>query len=245
MQKMQAAAVALRAGAWYDTRRRVGRHMLEIIYEDAQLAVCVKPVGTAAQGEAPNAMPQQLAAQLGCTEIFPVHRLDQIVGGVMVYAKTQLAAAALSQQLQTGAFKKEYLAVLRGVPEQEEDTLCDVLYHDCVKNKTFVVKKKRPGARQARLAYALCQSVPDGADVLSLVRVQLFTGRTHQIRAQFASRKLPLLGDGKYGGGDNRCSCALWSYRLRFRHPQAGREMAFVHLPPDAFPWNLFSKEGL
>ncbi len=219
--------------------------MLEIVYDDAHIAVCVKPVGTSAQAEAPGAMPQLLRAQLGCEAVFPVHRLDQIVGGVMVYAKTQPAAAALSRQVQAGGLQKEYLAVLRGAPERQADTLCDLLYHDRTKNKTYVVTRKRAGAREARLAYTLVQRVPDGAGGLSLVRVQLFTGRTHQIRAQFASRKLPLLGDGKYGGGDNRCACALWSYRLRFSHPISGAEMTFTRLPPDSFPWNLFLTEGL
>ena len=114
-----------------------------------------------------------------------------------------------------------------------------------MKNKTFVVKKQRPGAREARLGYTRCQCVCDGANVLSLVRVRLYTGRTHQIRAQFASRKLPLLGDGKYGGGDNRCACALWSYRLRFSHPKSGADMTFAKLPPEGFPWRLFSMEDI
>ena len=135
--------------------------------------------------------------------------------------------------------------MLRGAPEKREDTLCDVLYHDRVKNKTFVVRKQRPGAREARLGYTRCQCVCDGANVLSLVRVRLYTGRTHQIRAQFASRKLPLLGDGKYGGGDNRCACALWSYRLRFSHPKSGADMTFAKLPPEGFPWRLFSMEDI
>lgn len=219
--------------------------MLEILYADAQLVVCVKPAGTAAQGDAPAAMPKLLRAQLGCREIFPVHRLDQIVGGVMVYAKTQQAAAALSEQMQSGAFQKAYLAVLRGTPAEPSGALRDLLYHDRVKNKTFVVKTQRNGAREALLSYRLCQCVPDGARTLSLVRVQLHTGRTHQIRAQFAARKLPLLGDGKYGGGDNRCTCALWSYRLSLRHPESGAAMTFSRLPPDGFPWRLFSVEGL
>ena len=130
--------------------------MLEIVYDDAHIAVCVKPVGTSAQAEAPGAMPQLLRAQLGCEAVFPVHRLDQIVGGVMVYAKTQPAAAALSRQVQAGGLQKEYLAVLRGAPERQADTLCDLLYHDRTKNKTYVVTRKRAGAREARLASRSC-----------------------------------------------------------------------------------------
>ncbi len=186
--------------------------MLEIVYDDAHIAVCVKPVGTSAQAEVPGAMPQLLRAQLGCEAVFPVHRLDQIVGGVMVYAKTQPAAAALSRQVQAGG------------PERQADTLCDLLYHDRTKNKTYVVTRKRAGAREARLAYTLVQRVPDGADGLSLVRVQLFTGRTHQIRAQMSHAGWPLLGDGKYGSerfnrGYGEKGQALYSYKLKFDFP--------------------------
>lgn len=214
--------------------------MVEILYSDASIVVCIKPVGVASQTEQASAMPQLLSQQLGCETIYPVHRLDQVVGGVMVYAKTAQAAAELTRQLQQHTFQKEYLAVLRGEPQAQQDTLCDLLYHDRTKNKTFVVSRKRNGAREARLSYTCLQRAADSDGVYTLVRVQLHTGRTHQIRAQFASRKLPLLGDGKYGGGDNRCTCALWSYRLAFSHPLTKKQLTFAALPPESFAWQKF-----
>ncbi|MBQ5749219.1 MAG: RluA family pseudouridine synthase [Oscillospiraceae bacterium] len=211
--------------------------MAEILYEDAQIAVCVKPVGILSQGETPNAMPVILSQQLGCS-VFPVHRLDQAVGGVMVYAKTQKAAAALSSSMQKGDFHKEYCAVLQGVPQEHTATLEDLLFFDRSKNKSFVVKRKRASVKEASLSYEVLQSMQS----LTLVRVRLHTGRTHQIRVQFASRKLPLLGDGKYGSADNRCTVSLWSARLSFPHPASGKTLEFSAPPPSQFPWEIFEK---
>lgn len=215
--------------------------MVKILYEDAQLAVCLKPVSVSSQ-DAPDGLPNLLRKQLHCAEIFPVHRLDQIVSGVMVYAKTADAAMQLSRQMQQGVFQKEYLAVCRGKMEQTAAELSDFLFHDRAKNKTFAVKSGRKGAKAARLSYRVCGEAADGEAALSLLRIKLYTGRTHQIRAQLASRKHPLLGDGKYGGGDNRCSCALFSCRLTFRHPVTGETMTFRHEKPTDFPWNLFQE---
>ena len=175
--------------------------MIGILKETDRLVVCVKPVGAASQGEDPKAMPQLIAAQLGCT-VYPVHRLDQAVGGVMVYAKTAQEAARLTQAMGQGGMQKTYLAVLTHCPPERAGVLEDLLYHDRMKNKTYVVKRPRGGVKQARLRYEILSE----RDGLSLARVQLETGRTHQIRVQFASRGCPLLGDGKYGGSDNRCS---------------------------------------
>ena len=199
--------------------------MIEILKETARYLVCVKPIGTAAQGTQQEAMPQLLSAQLGCG-IFPVHRLDQTVGGVMVYAKTAQEAARLTQ--------KTYLAVLTGCPAERAGTLEDLLFHDRAKNKTYVVRRPRGGVKQARLHYEILAK----QDGLSLARIRLETGRTHQIRVQFASRGLPLLGDGKYGSRDNRCACALWSYRLSF--PDGKGEAVFEAQPPARFPWTVF-----
>lgn len=206
--------------------------MPEILYQTAQAVVCVKPVGAAAQAGGPQSMPQLLAEQLRC-EVFPVHRLDQAVGGVMVYAKTQAEAARLTAELGRGTIEKTYLAVVCGDVPQESGTLEDLLFHDRTRNKTYVVGRKRAGVKQARLHYErLC-----AREGLSLVRVQLETGRTHQIRVQFASRGLPLLGDGKYGSRDKRCTCALWSYRLGLPFG------TFAALPPQGFPWAVFAGE--
>ena len=209
--------------------------MIGILKETDRLVICVKPVGAASQGEGPKAMPQLLAAQLGCA-VYPVHRLDQAVGGVMVYAKTPQEAARLTQQMGQGGMQKTYLAVLTHCPPERAGVLEDLLYHDRMKNKTYVVKRLRGGVKQAWLRYEIVSE----RDGLSLARVQLETGRTHQIRVHFASRGCPLLGDGKYGGSDNRCTCALWSYRLTLRLP-GGKAETFTADPPERFPWTEFA----
>lgn len=214
--------------------------MPEILYADAAVAVVVKPAGVLSQGDAEDAMPVLLQKRLGGA-IFPVHRLDQPTGGVMVYARTQDAAAKLSAQMQSEAFGKEYLAVLDGTPEPAEGELHDLLFFDRQKGKSYAVRRKRAGVKDARLNYrALAQ-----AEGLTLVRVRLYTGRTHQIRVQFSSRGWPLTGDGKYGSRNNRCAPALWSAELHFAHPVTGETLTFRSQPPEAYPWTLFSPDSL
>lgn len=214
--------------------------MPEILYADAAVAVVVKPAGVLSQGDAENAMPALLQKRLGGA-IFPVHRLDQPTGGVMVYARTQDAAAKLSAQMQSEAFGKEYLAVLDGTPEPAEGELHDLLFFDRQKGKSYAVRRKRAGVKDARLAYRVLAQ----AEGLTLVRVRLFTGRTHQIRVQFSSRGWPLTGDGKYGSRNNRCAPALWSAELHFAHPVTGETLTFRSQPPEAYPWTLFSPDSL
>ena len=214
--------------------------MPEILYADAAVAVVVKPAGVLSQGDAEDAMPVLLQKQLGGT-IFPVHRLDQPTGGVMVYARTQDAAAKLSAQMQSEAFGKEYLAVLDGAPEPAEGELHDLLFFDRQKGKSYAVRRKRAGVKDARLAYRVLAQ----AEGLTLVRVRLFTSRTHQIRVQFSSRGWPLTGDGKYGSRNNRCAPALWSAELHFAHPVTGETLIFRSQPPEAYPWTLFSPDSL
>lgn len=214
--------------------------MPEILYADAAVAVVVKPAGVLSQGDAEDAMPALLQKRLGGA-IFPVHRLDQPTGGVMVYARTQDAAAKLSAQMQSEAFGKEYLAVLDGVPEPEEGELHDLLFFDRQKGKSYAVRRKRAGVKDARLAYRVLAQ----AEGLTLVRVRLYTGRTHQIRVQFSSRGWPLTGDGKYGSRNNRCAPALWSAELHFAHPVTGETLIFRSQPPEAYPWTLFSPDSL
>ena len=214
--------------------------MPEILYADAAVAVVVKPAGVLSQGDAEDAMPALLQKQLGGA-IFPVHRLDQPTGGVMVYARTQDAAAKLSAQMQSEAFGKEYLAVLDGTPEPEEGELHDLLFFDRQKGKSYAVRRKRAGVKDARLAYRVLAQ----AEGLTLVRVRLYTGRTHQIRVQFSSRGWPLTGDGKYGSRNNRCAPALWSAELHFAHPVTGETLTFRSQPPEAYPWTLFSPDSL
>lgn len=152
----------------------------------------------------------------------------------MVYAKTAQEAARLTQAMGQGQMQKTYLAVLTGCPAERAGTLEDLLFHDRAKNKTYVVRRQRGGVKQARLHYEILAE----QDGLSLARIRLETGRTHQIRVQFASRGLPLLGDGKYGSRCGRCTCALWSYRLSF--PDGKGEAAFEAQPPARFPWTVF-----
>ena len=209
--------------------------MIEILEQTPQLVVCIKPVGVRAQGEAEADLPALLKRQLGC-DIYPVHRLDQAVGGVMVFAKTAPAAAKLSQAMAEGTLQKEYLAVLERSPERAEGELSDLLFHDRTKNKTYVVSRQRKGVKEAKLAYR----VLDVQNGLCLVRIRLYTGRTHQIRVQFASRGMPLVGDGKYGSRKNAASPALWSYALTL--PMGGAIARIRALPETAGVWAPFEQ---
>ena len=178
---------------------------MEILYSDKALAVCVKPVGLDSEQAVPAALIQVLGG-----EIFPIHRLDKNVGGVMVYARTRQAAAALSRAIQEGSMVKEYVALVHGTPPETGDWE-DLLFKDSAKNKVFVVKKERKGVKKARLEYRVLTSGPD-----SLVRIRLHTGRSHQIRVQFASRGYPLAGDHKYGARDDLSAPMLFSCRVSF-----------------------------
>lgn len=206
--------------------------MIHILYQDKELAVCRKPAGLLSQDGPGDTLPSLLRGQLG-GEIFPVHRLDREAGGVMVFARTSRAAGALSGAISRGEFRKEYLCIARGRPEAEEGSYRDLLLHDKSRNKSFVVQRARGGVKEALLDYRLLAE----RDGLALVLVRLHTGRTHQIRVQFASRGMPLAGDGKYGGGGG--GMALWSWALAFRHP-GGKMMDFRALP-EGGAWDGFA----
>ncbi|MBR5313999.1 MAG: RluA family pseudouridine synthase, partial [Clostridia bacterium] len=214
---------------------------IKILYTDNHITVCVKPPLILSQQDAKGS-PDMLKALFEQTGIEhkPVHRLDFGVGGVMVYAKTDVAAAKLSQAIQNKTFQKEYLAVTCGKPENTEGVYKDLLFKDSSKNKSFVVDKIRKGVKEASLEYkTLGEATDEKAGVLSLVWIKLHTGRTHQIRVQFASRKNALYGDGKYGSRISDKRTALWSYRLTFPHPITKKEFSFCEKPENCFPWEL------
>ena len=207
---------------------------LNILYQDSSLVLCIKPVGVESEGEG---MPRLLERQLGGS-VFCVHRLDQAVGGLMVYARTRQAAAALSAAVARREMEKEYLCVVPGGPEPARGVMKDLLYRDAAKNKSFVVRRPRRGVKEAELAYALLERGPE----CSLVRVALHTGRSHQIRVQFASRAMPLLGDGKYGSRV-KGELALFSCALGFPHPVTGQRMEFFDKPRGA-PWDRVEEDA-
>ena len=214
--------------------------MIKILYKDETLAVAVKPAGVLSQPDrtGEDSMVTLLKTQLG-REVFPVHRLDRAVGGLMIFAMTKAAAGKLSALVTSDAFEKEYTAVIHGVPAEDKGELLDFLYHDSRKNLTSVVPSSHKEAKEARLAYTLLAKDMEGE--FSLIRVRLYTGRTHQIRVQFASRSMPLAGDGKYGARD-RMGLALWSSRLSFRHPVRKKTMTFEASPDGSVtPWDRFS----
>ena len=201
--------------------------MTEIIYFDRDVCVCVKPRGVLSEGEGQSEMPFLLGEALAekgiKTTVYPVHRLDKDTEGLMVYALSKTSAAELSRQIQSGELRKEYIAELCGVPAEGEGELCDLLFFDRKRGRSYVVDRERKGVRSARLGYTLISS--DGK--YSTVRVKLYTGRTHQIRVQFASRGMPLRGDRRYGASADSGDFSLRSCYLSFKHPRTGDVMKF------------------
>jgi 23S rRNA pseudouridine1911/1915/1917 synthase len=208
---------------------------MEMIYCDKDIVVCVKPPRVLSTDE-PGGMPDLVREALGepNADVRTVHRLDRVVSGLMVLARNAAAASELSRQIREGEFDKSYLAVLHGVPEEPEALLRDLLLRDKRERKTYVVTEPAKGVQEALLRYQLICA----ADGLSKVSIELLTGRTHQIRAQFSSRGLPLVGDRKYSTLEDDCEIALWSWKLSFNHPKTGVPMAFELEPPQDYPWN-------
>ncbi len=214
---------------------------MEILYQDKYIAVCLKPAGVVSQstdcGKDMIAMLNEIFEKNGeKAKAYPVHRLDRETAGLMVYAKSSESAAKLSSQAEQNKIEKRYYAVAQGAIEEKSGVMKDMLFRDKQKNKTYTVKRMRKGVRDASLEY----KVIDENEGLSLFDIFLHTGRTHQIRVQLASRKMPLYGDGKYGGGSGKL--ALFAYSLSFVHPKTNEKLTFNATPDTTeFPWSIFN----
>jgi 23S rRNA pseudouridine1911/1915/1917 synthase len=207
---------------------------LEILYADPDILVCIKPARVLSTDE-PGGLPSLVRTALGNekADVRTVHRLDRVVSGVMVLARNAKAASELSRQIREDVFEKEYLAVVHGNPEKDRDTLTDLLYRDKARRMTMVASAPAKGVQEAILDYA----VMNRTEEMSRVKVMLKTGRTHQIRVQFASRNMPLVGERKYCTLEDPCEIALWSHRIAFTHPITGKRVEFSKEPPEIYPW--------
>ena len=212
---------------------------MEILYQDANILVCIKPARVLSTDE-PGGLPGLVREALGDpkADVRTVHRLDRVVSGVMVLARSANAASELSRQIREDQFRKEYLAVVHGRPENPEGTLHDLLARDKARRMTFVAEAPGKGVQEAALSYR----VLGYANGMSLVRVRLHTGRTHQIRVQFSSRGMPLVGERKYAVWNDPCELALWSAKIGFYHPGTGEWVEFSKEPPAVFPWTEFER---
>lgn len=212
---------------------------MEILYQDANILVCIKPARVLSTDE-PGGLPGLVREALGDSkaDVRTVHRLDRVVSGVMVLARSANAASELSRQIREDQFRKEYLAVVHGRPENPEGTLHDLLARDKARRMTFVAEAPGKGVQEAALSYRVLEY----ANGMSLVRVRLHTGRTHQIRVQFSSRGMPLVGERKYAVWNDPCELALWSAKIGFYHPGTGEWVEFSKEPPAVFPWTEFGK---
>lgn len=213
---------------------------MKIIEKDEDIIICIKPAGVLSTDE-PGGMPELIRNALKRPEmdVRSVHRLDRVASGLMVYAGNKEAASEIGKQIMSGAFRKEYLAVIHGMPKEKTGRYEDFLERNAEERKTYTAKTEKKTTRKAILEYAVIQEKGD----LSLVKIRLITGRTHQIRAQFSSRGMPLVGDRKYGAGDEECPVALWSCSLEFLHPATGKKVSFAAQPPNSYPWTEFDME--
>ena len=212
--------------------------MIPILYKDEYFCICEKPPGIVS--ETPG-LPELVSSRIG-TRLYPVHRLDQGTGGVCVMAFSSQACNAAMRLFQSGNICKQYLAVVSGSPGSDSGTYTDLLFHDQKGNKTYVVNSHRKGVRDAVCDWKLVSSASwYDHPVLSLIRVELHSGRTHQIRVQFSHRGLPLVGDRKYGSRVPAEYPSLWAESISFKHPYIkGKIISARSSPPDRFPWNLF-----
>ena len=216
---------------------------VKVLYEDNHIIVAIKPAGVLSQSDGSNAPDMLTILKAYIKEKYQkpgevylglVHRLDRPVGGIMVYARNEKAASRLSDELDTANFKKYYQAVLKGELSDDSGDLTDYLLKDGRTNITKVVTKDTKGAKKAKLFYELLDEFETNEGILSYVLIELFTGRHHQIRAQFASRKAPVYGDTKYDPsykGKKMKQIALFATRLEFDHPATGDHLVFKREP--------------
>lgn len=226
---------------------------MKIIHQTAEYVVVCKAAGEDSEHD----LPEMLAEQNGdrATDYYVVHRLDQAVAGLLVLARNRVTAAELSRQLTENRLRKTYLCVVPGVPAPARGEMQDLLYQDKMKRKMFPVKRKRAGMKEASLRYHVLETklmnttvtsskqedtAAVSASQLTLVEVELQTGRFHQIRCQFAARKLPLVGDGKYGSRVRSPHLALFCRQLSFYDAKEKKECSFTAAPPAEFPWEIF-----
>lgn len=221
---------------------------IPILHEDNHLLVVVKPPNLLSQGDSTGdpdlltLMKEYIRDKYnkpGNVYLGLVHRLDRPVGGVMVFAKTSKAASRLAEQIEAGDFERSYLAIVEGHPHSTKGTLRDYLLKDSKTNVVKVVKPGLAGAKEATLDY----EVLDMSSNLSLVRIRLRTGRSHQIRVQMAELGHPLLGDQRYGPRSNeRQQIALWAERIAINHPTSKERLEFREQPPTTKPWTEFRR---
>lgn len=212
--------------------------MTEILFSDEYITICKKEAGQLSEdSDSPQSLPNILRNETG-HDIYTLHRLDKPVGGVIIYANTKAAASKFTALITSeNGITKRYLTVCDGVLTDNEGEMRDLLFHDRQRNKTFCVKRMRKGVKEAILKY----KVIDVNENKSLLEIELITGRTHQIRAQLASRKIPVTGDGKYGSRDNKCTTALFSHSVTFVHPFTGEKISVSAMPDfTQYPWSLF-----
>lgn len=209
---------------------------LNVIYADNDIFVCIKPARVLSTDE-PGGLPELVRLALGDekADVRTVHRLDRVVSGVMVLARNPRAASELSRQIREDDFEKEYIAVVHGCPDKKSGTLTDLLYRDKARKMTMVASEPAKGVQEAILDFEVIGCNTD----MSRVKVLLRTGRTHQIRVQFASRGMPLVGERKYCTLEDSCEIALWSHRIAFTHPSTGKWMDFSYEPPSIYPWTV------
>ncbi|WP_036613020.1 RluA family pseudouridine synthase [Oribacterium sp. P6A1] len=212
---------------------------MKIINETENYIVILKSPGEDSEKDVPGLLAHETGKD--ASDYFCVHRLDKTASGLLVYGKNKAAAADLTKQIQDEAVRKTYLAIVAGKPETSEGSFKDLLYKDKMKQKAFPVKRMRKGVKEAELSYRVLETMEYEASLISLLEVRLHTGRFHQIRCQFASRKMPLLGDGKYGSRIKTKSLCLFCNSISFYDSVSKSEVSFKASPEDEAPWNLFS----